>query len=46
MGQAAFCDQPFLKSEGFCKISCTAFWAKKVHKYKKILNNSLSQNKD
>ena len=46
MGQAAFRDQPFLTSEDFCKISCAAFWTKKVHKYKKILNNSLSQNKD
>ena len=46
MGQAAFYDQPFLRYEDFCKISCPVFWAKQIHKYKKILNYFLSQHKD
>ena len=29
MGRAAFYDQPFLRYEGFCKISCAVFRANK-----------------
>ena len=46
MGRAAFYDQLFLSYEGFCEIICAVFSTKEIHKYKKIFNNFLSQNKD
>ena len=44
--RAAFYYQPFLSYEGFYKVSCALFWTKWMHKYKKILNNFSSKNKD